>query len=253
MKAVDKLLAVALAEEGYLEKKSPSQLDDKTANAGAGNYTKYARDLDKTDIFNGPKQGYDWCATYVVWTHVAAFGVEAARKILYLPVKSCAAGVDWLVRYFKAAGAFVSEPVIGGPIFFTNAKGQWQHVETVYDYRDGIVYTIGGNTAGERVAQKSYSVNDKSIGGYGRPDWSQAPEDDIEDIEEEENMPRYNTMDEIKKGAPWACETVQKLIDRGIIVGGGVKDAENRPADMDLSHDMLRLMCFLDRAGVFDR
>ena len=42
-----KVLAVAVAEIGYKEKKSNSQLDDKTANAGSGNYTKYARDFDK--------------------------------------------------------------------------------------------------------------------------------------------------------------------------------------------------------------
>ena len=41
MTAVDKLLSIALAEEGYCEKKSNSNLDDKTANAGNGNYTKY--------------------------------------------------------------------------------------------------------------------------------------------------------------------------------------------------------------------
>ena len=34
------LLAVALGEVGYLEKKSSASLDDKTANAGMGNYTK---------------------------------------------------------------------------------------------------------------------------------------------------------------------------------------------------------------------
>lgn len=43
--AVDKLLLIAETEIGYLEKKSNSQLDDKTANAGSNNYTKYARDL----------------------------------------------------------------------------------------------------------------------------------------------------------------------------------------------------------------
>ncbi|MCH1978243.1 hypothetical protein MCG44_00545 [Lawsonibacter sp. OA9] len=42
--AIDKLISVASAEVGYLEKKSNSQLDSKTANAGSNNYTKYARD-----------------------------------------------------------------------------------------------------------------------------------------------------------------------------------------------------------------
>ena len=40
-----KVIDIALAEIGYLEKASNSQLDDPTANVGSGNWTKYARDL----------------------------------------------------------------------------------------------------------------------------------------------------------------------------------------------------------------
>ena len=42
--AQNKLIKVALNEEGYLEKNTNSQLDSKTENAGYNNYTKYARD-----------------------------------------------------------------------------------------------------------------------------------------------------------------------------------------------------------------
>lgn len=45
MKSIDKVLSIARQEIGYLEKRSNSQLDSKTANAGSSNYTKYARDL----------------------------------------------------------------------------------------------------------------------------------------------------------------------------------------------------------------
>ncbi len=41
MTAIDKLIQTADNEVGYLEKSSNSQLDDKTANAGMNNYTKY--------------------------------------------------------------------------------------------------------------------------------------------------------------------------------------------------------------------
>ena len=44
MTAIDKLIQTADNEVGYLEKSSNSQLDDKTANAGMNNYTKYWRD-----------------------------------------------------------------------------------------------------------------------------------------------------------------------------------------------------------------
>ena len=45
MNQKDKVISILLAEEGYLEKKSNKNLDDKYANAGANNYTKYARDI----------------------------------------------------------------------------------------------------------------------------------------------------------------------------------------------------------------
>ena len=38
-KNAEKVILIAKNEIGYLEKKSNSQLDDKTANAGSGNYT----------------------------------------------------------------------------------------------------------------------------------------------------------------------------------------------------------------------
>ena len=41
------IVAIALAEVGYKEKASNAYLDDKTANAGSANWTKYARDLAK--------------------------------------------------------------------------------------------------------------------------------------------------------------------------------------------------------------
>lgn len=49
-----KVINIALAEEGYLEKASRSGLDSKTANAGKNNFTKYARDIDAiTGFYNG--------------------------------------------------------------------------------------------------------------------------------------------------------------------------------------------------------
>ena len=41
------VIAVAVEQIDYKEKRSNSQLDDKSANAGSGNYTKYARDFDQ--------------------------------------------------------------------------------------------------------------------------------------------------------------------------------------------------------------
>lgn len=64
MTAIDKVIQVAEAEIGYIEKASNANLDDKLANAGNNNFTKYARDLDNLgNFFNGSKNGYPWCFT----------------------------------------------------------------------------------------------------------------------------------------------------------------------------------------------
>lgn len=42
---VDKVIKVAENEVGYLEKKSNSSLNSKTANAGSANYTKYTYEM----------------------------------------------------------------------------------------------------------------------------------------------------------------------------------------------------------------
>lgn len=53
------LINTAKGEIGYLEKKSNSQLDNKTANAGYNNYTKYGE-------WCGDNGEY-WCAQFVSW------------------------------------------------------------------------------------------------------------------------------------------------------------------------------------------
>lgn len=66
----------------------------------------------------------------------------------------------------------------------------------------------------------------------------------MEPIKKEDYMRRFQSIEEIKKDAPWAEETIQKLINRGIIKGSG--------GNLDLSEDMLRVLVFQDRAGAYE-
>lgn len=52
-------------------------------------------------------------------------------------------------------------------------------------------------------------------------------------------MKRYNKVEELPD---WAVPTVQKLVDNGILQGNG--------EGLDLSHDMVRMLVILDRAGM---
>lgn len=180
-----KVLDVAASEVGYLEKASASQLDDKTANAGSGNYTKYSRDLAKYPYFNGRKQGAAWCAVFVAWCFVQAYGKDAALKLLCQPTtpkNNAGAGCKYMRNYFKTKGQLHdSNPQPGDVIFFGNASNV-QHTGLVYKVDDSKVYTVEGNTSGASgvvangggVCKKSYSLTYSKIYGYGRPAYGSA-------------------------------------------------------------------------------
>lgn len=175
MNEVDKVINIALAEAGYLEKKTNSNLDSKTGNAGLNNFTKYARDLDNiSGFYNGKKNGYSWCAVFVDWCFVKALGVSRARELLCYPINSLGASCSYSIKYYKAKNRYVkSNPKKGDQIFFNG------HTGLVYNVDNNYVYTIEGNTSnsaevvanGGCVAKKKYKKNSNVIVGYGRPDY----------------------------------------------------------------------------------
>ena len=67
MTAVERVLATASAEVGYEGHAVGENVDNPKATK-SGKYNKFARDLDQTDMFNGPKNGADWCAVFACWT-----------------------------------------------------------------------------------------------------------------------------------------------------------------------------------------
>ena len=171
--AIKRVLAIARNEIGYPEKASNAQLDDPQANAGHGNFTKYARDLDRIPgFYNTPKQGAMWCDVWYDWVQVAAFGPELAKQLLCQPNGSAGAGCSFSMSYYQQHGQFhVSDPQPGDQIFFTYRPGEISHTGIVEKVEGGTVTTIEGNTS-DMVARRSYSIGDSRIAGYGRPDWS---------------------------------------------------------------------------------
>ena len=180
------LLNIALAEEGYLEKKSAESLDDKTANAGSANYTKYACDLYRAGYYSGSKQGVAWCSMFVDWCHYIAAGnnKSVAQKI------SCQSGIygascTYSMNYYKAAGRFYkANPQPGDQIYFGSGNSS-THTGLVWKTDKNRVYTVEGNTSSESglvanggaVRKKSYLLEDAKILGYGRPLWEKAEPD----------------------------------------------------------------------------
>ena len=148
MTAVERLIATARAEVGYLEKASNAQLEDKTANAGSANYTKYARDLDKLGVYHAKKNGYAWCDMFVDWCFIQTFGLETAMQMTCQPMGGYGAGCTASAQYYKDKGRFVtSDPLPGDQIFFSKDGRTMYHTGLVTRVEGGKVYTIEGNTS----------------------------------------------------------------------------------------------------------
>ena len=175
-----KSVSIALGEVGYLEKRTPENLDDKLENPGQENYTKYARDMaSHLGFYLGSKQGYPWCDVFVDWCFVEAYGVQNARKLLCQPILSKGAGCRHSFAYYQEAGRLAFYPQPGDQIFFRR-EDHICHTGIVVKVSGDRVYTVEGNTSDEEgvipnggcVSEKSYPIDSPSIAGYGRPDYS---------------------------------------------------------------------------------
>ena len=164
--AIDALIATARAEVGYLEKKSNSQLDDKTANAGYNNYTKYWRDV------YPQYQAQAWCAAFVSWCMMKTFGLDTAKKLLK----------HWPYVYCPTLGNLFTKhanPQRGDIVIFCR-NGTFTHTGIVTKVDGDAFFTVEGNTSGGSgivpngggVCSKYY-YNSKLPGTkFCRPDYS---------------------------------------------------------------------------------
>lgn len=181
-----KILEIATAEVGYLEKASNSQLDGPMDNAGSGNWTKYARDLDGIPgWYNGPKNGYEWCAVFFDWCLIQAYGVDKARMMTNHT--TAGAGCTWAAQAYLSADQWSKTPKVGDQVFFGSGINSCTHTGIVYNIDNDRIYTIEGNTSGNAglvsngggVFRKSYAKNYTKIVGYGRPKYEIAEDDNM--------------------------------------------------------------------------
>lgn len=183
-----KLVAIARAEIGYLEKETNANLDSKTGNAGDENFTKYARDLHKAGYYQANKNGYEWCECFNDWCHWVASGKDAklAQEIIY-QTGLYGAGCVWSARCYRNAGRFFSTPKVGDQAYFGTVGNEY-HTGIVSKVTGTKVYIIEGNTSGASgvvangggVCEKSYPIGYAKIAGYGRPRYEaeEAPKKD---------------------------------------------------------------------------
>lgn len=217
------LLAIAAREIGYHE--------------DAGKHTKYGEWYGMDHV--------DWCMIWVQWVYHQA-GAD-------LPYKTGSCGE--LLRWYQKnqPECVVKEPVPGCIIIFDfpGTAYSTDHTGLFVSKTDTQITSIDGNTSGGNDSGGGYVQRRTRPLSYANPVYI-VPRGLITGDEEEEDVKRYNTMEEIQKDAPWAVETVEKLIKGGGIRGNGAQvDEHGNPTDMDLSRDMLRDFVTNDRMGLY--
>lgn len=176
---IQKVIKIAKAEVGYLEKsqaaykRDPTVIYSKKDGAGHDNITKFNIEMHK--LYPEVMDVSYWCDSFVDWCFLQAYGVANARKLL---------GGDFddytvsSANLYKKVGAWYSEPKIGDQIFFKNST-RICHTGIVVDVIESskTIVTIEGNTSnttevvsnGGGVFQKFYSFGNSRIAGFGRP------------------------------------------------------------------------------------
>ena len=167
---LEKVIEVAKGELGYLEKRSNNQLDDKTANSGESNYTKYCR-----DIYNWCGKNYQakpWCAAFVTWCFTKALGLNRAKQLLkHYPYVYCPTMSGLFTLY--------ANPKVGDIVIFKR-NGVFTHTGLVIAVNGDQFTTIEGNTSGASnivangggVCQKTYYNSNLPGTKFCRPDYS---------------------------------------------------------------------------------
>ena len=253
MTALDRVIQISEGEVGYLEKRSNSKLYDKTANAGNANYTKYWAEI-KTEY-----QGQPWCACFVTWCFVKAFGKDNAAKLLkHYPYVYC----PTMANLFTLNANPKKGDIV---IFYRN--GNFAHTGIVTSVSGDYFTTVEGNTSGGStiianggaVCKKGYYNSNLPGTKFCTPDYDLVKEEiDMEELKSlraeiaamkshydsiinemgeeiaELSKPKM-TYDYIDDNMPeWAKEGVRYCVSNGIIKGTG--DGKLGLDDKDLKY-----------------
>lgn len=183
---------------------------------GHNNWTKYAAELDRLDYFNGPKNGFDWCASFVHWTLVLLAGKELAQAMSCAGAHSLAAMCRYGRNYYRDAGRIYTRPEPGDQAFFGDESNLY-HTGVVVEDNGDTVKVVEGNK-GDRVQLCTYAISGRTIGFYGRPRWELAATDDAPAANDAETPGGLQTcqltLPVLKKGSSGGyVKTLQLLLN----------------------------------------
>ena len=201
--AIHKVVQLAYDQVGYKE--------------GPNNYNKYADSLDIQKLYGWGVQNQPWCAVFVNWLFLTAFGYADGSAMTFGGSPACSIAA----QNYKNNNAWSMNPRKGDQIFF-NISGGINHTGIVADVSGQTITTIEGNSS-DSVAKRTYYAGDASIAGYGVPNWNAVA--DLPDDEEtgltvdgecgpETWAALANKMPLVKKGSKgWAVTALQAMLN----------------------------------------
>ena len=216
------VLAIAAADIGYSE--SPPN----------SNKTKYGKwyGLD----------GQPWCMMFVQWCF------DHAGSPLPYRTASCSA----LERWYRAnrPDAVHTTPEPGDVAIY-----DFGHTGIVESAAGTTITAIEGNTSSDNNGSQDNGggvyrrVRSKSkVTAFLRPDYEKPDDDD--EKEDEDDVKRYERLSDIPKDNDFR-NIIEDLMYAKVINGDG-SDPDGNEDVIDLSFDMIRLLVFNYRAGVYD-
>lgn len=146
------------------------------------NKNKYAEFFDAlrkqgVNIYNGNKNGVDWCDILADYCYIMGTSVEIGPRMIYQPLNGCGAGCKFSAQYYRNNKAFYTTPELGDQIFYgkDGKAGTETHTGIVVKLTEKTIYTVEGNVSNEVKAKTvSRSQIGKKIVGFGRPNWDYA-------------------------------------------------------------------------------
>ena len=232
MSKASDIVSIALAEVGYREKASNASLDEKAANAGSGNWTKYARDLAAAGYYNGNKNGYAWCDVFVDWCFFKTYGAVEGQRI-QCQTGDLGAGCIYSAEYYRQKGRYDRNPQVGDQVFFQTG-GEIGHTGIVVEVSASSIVTVEGNSS-DQVKKNTYNRSSGYIAGYGHPLYSDADGATAAPIPSPAPEPALKTCDVkaplLKRGNTGnAVKNAQTLlISKGYACGGSFSGGRETP------------------------
>ena len=215
------IVNVALSQVGYLEGTYFDELSGEIC--GNLNATEYGEWYNQQD---------QWCAIFVSWcAGVAGVPENVVIKHAYTPT-----GLLWYRNEGRAytrarVEAGVYTPKAGDLIYFKSAstRNPTNHVGIVTGYRDGVVYTVEGNTSspsvfssGGTVARKSYAITNTYIVYICSPDYELSGLRLDKDTTEEEKLDQLiDAISILETGAEDRYDRIGRSYDGCVMLGCG--------------------------------